>query len=214
MIVQPPQLQRQPRPQPQTAELGAAPSDAPTSVVVLAGGASDLGAAFGATPSGVLGGAPQQISCPMFSGPGYDKRRHPSHTIEVPTLEAPFRSSVAPRRRLETVALSDVRLLEPSAFARAFAVNLQYLKSVDTEALLLTWRLAAGKRWPRGAMRLMGWEHTGSELRGHFLGHWLSASAMSYAATHDADLAETIAKVAAMLEACRSHAHEPQPSHS
>ena len=41
----------------------------PTSVTVLANGAADLGAAFGATPKAALGGTPHQISCPMFSGP-------------------------------------------------------------------------------------------------------------------------------------------------
>ena len=48
----------------------------------------------------------------------------------------------------------------------------------------------------------MGWEHTGSELRGHFLGHWLSAASMSYAAggLRDAALAESIATVIAALQ--------------
>ena len=144
----------------------------------------------------------QKISCPMFSGPGYDKKRHPSHMIEVPEFEAPFRSQPRPHSRLEPLPLHDVRLLPHSAFARAFTTNLVFLKTVDTEALLLTWRLAAGQRWPPGAVRLMGWEHTGSELRGHFLGHWLSASAMSYAAISDADLAARIGAVLGVLEQC------------
>ena len=43
------------------------------------------------------------------------------------------------------------------------------------------------------------WEHTGSELRGHFLGHWLSASAMAFAATRDAELRHRMTEVAEIL---------------
>ena len=93
--------------------------------------------------------------------------------------------------------LSDVRLLPGSAFESAFATNLRFLKRVDIDALLLTWKLSSGKRWPAGSLRLMGWEHTGSELRGHFLGHWLSSASMSYAATGDSGLALTHPKVLA-----------------
>ena len=146
----------------------------------------------------------RSISCPVYSGPGYVKERHPSRSISVPALEAPFQSTVHPRRLLKPVPLSDVRLLPTSAYYRAFDTNLRYLKLVDLDSLLLTWRLAAapGRPWPRGTMRLMGWEHTGSELRGHFLGHWLSAASMSYAATEDADLASSIAKVVDALAEC------------
>ena len=144
----------------------------------------------------------RRVSCPMFSGPGYDKTRHPSHGVSIPALAAPFRQSAPrPAPRLEPVPLSDVRLRPGSFFERAFATNLAFLKSVDIGALLLTWRLnMRGGGWPKNAMRLMGWEHTGSELRGHFLGHWLSAAAMSYAATADAQLEAHIVEVISALD--------------
>ena len=41
----------------------------------------------------------------------------------------------------------------------------------------------------------MGWEHPQSELRGHFLGHWLSATAMAFAATRDPVLGHRMAQV-------------------
>ena len=140
----------------------------------------------------------------MFSGPGYDKTRHPSHDITIPALTAPLTQLDPPprlRARLESVPLSDVRLSPGSRFERAFATNIAFLKTVDTQALLLTWRInMKGGGWPKDGMRLMGWEHTGSELRGHFLGHWLSAASMSYAATGDAALAEALIAVVATLE--------------
>ena len=73
---------------------------------------------------------------------------------------------------------------------------------VDTDALLLSWRLnAPGFRsaWKLSKLRLMGWEHTGSELRGHFLGHWLSATAMVVAVTGDAELRARMDSVVASL---------------
>lgn len=154
------------------------------------------------------------ISCPSFSGPGYDKRRHPSRRISVPTLAAPYEPSSSssssarhPRkRRLEALPLSDVRLLPGSAFEAAFRTNLNFLKTLSLDSLLLTFRLSAGQRWPAGSLRLMGWEHTGSELRGHFLGHWLSSAAMSYAATGDTKLAEALSDVLSALEKCASPA--------
>lgn len=147
------------------------------------------------------------VRCPSFSGPGYDKSRHPSHDIRVPRLDAPYKgsprsstSAASAAARLEPLPLADVRLATGSSFERAFQTNLNFLRSVDVSALLLTWRLTAKQRWPKGAMRLMGWEHTGSELRGHFLGHWLSATAFSYAATHDAALASALADTLGVLE--------------
>ena len=50
--------------------------------------------------------------------------------------------------------------------------------------MLLAWRLTAhGGKWKPGSLRLMGWEHTGSELRGHFLGHWLSTLTLTLTLT-------------------------------
>ena len=176
----------------------------PTSFTVIPAVANRL--ATGPEQSSPAHGPMHEISCPIFSGPGYDKKNpaHRSHTIVVPELEAPFHSPIRspPRPLLQTISLSDVRLRGGSAFERAFDVNRIFLRSVDVDALLLTWRLAAGLQWPKGNMRLMGWEHTGSELRGHFLGHFLSAAAMSYAATADVALGERLDYVLRALAGC------------
>ena len=91
----------------------------------------------------------------------------------------------------------------------AFETNREFLRLVDTDALLLSWRLnAPGFRsaWKLSKLRLMGWEHTGSELRGHFLGHWLSAAAMVVAVTGDAELrARMDSVVASLAEVAEAH---------
>ena len=141
------------------------------------------------------------VSCPLYSGPGYNKLRHASREISVPAFEAPFVARPKPpEMKLEPLPPADVRLRAGSSFEAAFRTNHQYLLSVDTDALLLSWRLnAPGGRWPKGSFRLMGWEHTGSELRGHFLGHWLSAAAITFAATGDRLLEDRMREVVERL---------------
>ncbi|MGD0091209.1 MAG: beta-L-arabinofuranosidase domain-containing protein [Planctomycetota bacterium] len=78
--------------------------------------------------------------------------------------------------------LSDVRLLD-GPFREAMQRNLEYLLSLDSDRLLHTFRLNAGL--PTTAQPYGGWEAPNCELRGHSLGHYLSACALSYASTGD-----------------------------
>ena len=58
-----------------------------------------------------------------------------------------------------------------------------YLLSLDVDRLLHTFRLNAGLA--SSAQPLGGWEEPKCELRGHFVGHYLSACALMYASTGD-----------------------------
>ena len=152
----------------------------------------------------------RQTSCPIYSGPGYDKNRHPSRDTPLPAFEAPFTSTPRPPRLpLAPLPLADVALAAGTRWHAAFETNREFLRLVDTDALLLSWRLnAPGFRsaWKLSKLRLMGWEHTGSELRGHFLGHWLSATAMVVAVTGDAELrARMDSVVASLAEVAEAH---------
>ncbi len=71
-------------------------------------------------------------------------------------------------------ALEDVRLLD-GPFKHAMDLDHQYLLSLETDRLLHTFRLNAGL--PSTAQPLGGWEEPKCELRGHFIGHYLSACA-------------------------------------
>ncbi|MDR3174003.1 MAG: glycoside hydrolase family 127 protein [Treponema sp.] len=76
----------------------------------------------------------------------------------------------------------DDRLLEGKRRA-----NRRYLMSLDSDALLFNHReeavLNVAPAKPHG-----GWEALSCQVRGHFLGHWLSAAAMHYATTGDREL--------------------------
>ena len=88
--------------------------------------------------------------------------------------------------------LRDVRLLD-GPFKRTQELDGKYLLSLDPDRLLHTFRLNAGI--PSNARPLAGWEAPSGELRGHFIGHYMSACAMMYASTGDARYKDNAQKV-------------------
>lgn len=77
---------------------------------------------------------------------------------------------------------TDVQLLE-SPFKRAMEVDQRWLKEADVNRFLHNFRITAGIKTT--AQAFGGWEGLDCELRGHSLGHFLSALALMYAATGD-----------------------------
>ena len=77
--------------------------------------------------------------------------------------------------------------------------NRQYLMKLRNEHLLRNFQLEAGRYTGRGAdtEAMGGWEDPTCQLRGHFLGHWLSAAALRYQENGDKELK---AKAEAILE--------------
>jgi hypothetical protein len=78
--------------------------------------------------------------------------------------------------------LASVRLLD-GPFRDAMLRDQQYLLSLDHDRVLHNFRVNAGL--PSSAKPLGGWEAPDVELRGHTLGHYLSACALMYASTGD-----------------------------
>lgn len=81
--------------------------------------------------------------------------------------------------------LRDVRLLD-GPFKRAMELDHQYLLRLDADRLLRNFRVTAGL--PTTAKPLGGWEAPDCEVRGHFVGHYLSACALMYRSTGDEQL--------------------------
>jgi DUF1680 family protein len=96
--------------------------------------------------------------------------------------------------------LSQVRLL-PSVFLEAQEANRALLKRYSADRLLHTFRLNAGL--PSSAEPLGGWEKPDCELRGHFIGHYLSACALMHAATGDEELKSKADSMVAELAKCQ-----------
>ena len=90
----------------------------------------------------------------------------------------------------------DVTLHEGELLRREEA-NKRYLMKLENRYLLRNYMLEAGRYSGRGMdpNAMDGWEDPSCQLRGHFLGHWLSAAALHYQETGDRELrakAETI----------------------
>src|SRR5437667_1287426 len=85
--------------------------------------------------------------------------------------------------KAQPFALQDVRLLD-GPFKQAMALDQEFLLSLEPDRLLHNFRVNAGL--PSSAQPLGGWEAPDVELRGHTVGHYLSALALMYAATDDA----------------------------
>jgi len=84
--------------------------------------------------------------------------------------------------RVRAFALNEVTLAAgPLQLARDW--NRGYMMRLPNDRLLHNFRVTAGL--PSKVEPLGGWEAPSAELRGHFVGHYLSACAMLYAATKD-----------------------------
>ena len=91
-------------------------------------------------------------------------------------------SGAGPAEPLEPFPLRDVRLLD-GPFLDMQRRGLETLLSFDPDRLLHTFRLNAGL--PTSAKPYGGWEGPNVELRGHSLGHYLTACALAFEATGD-----------------------------
>ncbi|KQQ03366.1 MULTISPECIES: beta-L-arabinofuranosidase domain-containing protein [unclassified Rathayibacter] len=116
---------------------------------------------------------------------------------------------------LSQLAPADTRLAG-GTFDQRRRLNRAYLLSLEDDALLQNFLIEAGigdqgwhlhpsqdSREARGLDRHWGWETPGSQLRGHFLGHWLSAVAREVAVTGDALLRARLDSVLDGLERCQ-----------
>jgi uncharacterized protein len=110
---------------------------------------------------------------------------------EVPPFDGPIafvRKDVA--LKAQPFAMNQVKLL-PSVYTQTAEWNRDYMNRLAADRLLYNFRQNAGL--PVGdAKPLGGWEapadgQRGTELRGHFTGHFLSATAQLYASAGDKD---------------------------
>ncbi|XP_054798644.1 uncharacterized protein LOC129303381 isoform X1 [Prosopis cineraria] len=107
----------------------------------------------------------------------------------------------APQGILREVSLHDVRLHPDSIHGGAQLTNLEYLLMLDVDNLLWSFRKTAGL--PTPGKPYGGWESPNMELRGHFVGHYLSASARMWASTYNDALKQKMSAIIAGLSACQ-----------
>ena len=103
-------------------------------------------------------------------------------------------SAVKSPRAAEPFPLTDVRLLD-GPFRDAMLRDQQYLLSLDPDRLLRNFRVNV--KLPTDAKPYGGWESPNTELRGHSLGHYLSALSLMYASTGDEQFKQRVNHIVA-----------------
>ncbi len=83
--------------------------------------------------------------------------------------------------------------------------NRVYLMSLENWQLLRNYHFEAGRVAGRGhsSEALDGWEDLSCQLRGHFLGHWLSAAAFRFEETGDLELYAKTSAILSELKSCQ-----------
>jgi hypothetical protein len=101
---------------------------------------------------------------------------------------------------IQPFSLNQVHLLD-GPYKAAMESDQRYILSLDPDRLLHTFRLTAGLSSP--ATPLGGWEDPKGGLRGHFLGHYLTACAEMYQSTGNPVFKDRAEKVIKGLAECQ-----------
>ena len=117
-------------------------------------------------------------------------------------LASPASDPASPKGvcKAQPFALRDVRLLD-GPFRETTLRDKKYLLGLDADRLLHTFRVTAGL--PSNAEPYGGWEGPKGELRGHSMGHYLSACALMFASTGDPKLKARVDYIVAELAKCQ-----------
>jgi len=136
------------------------------------------------------------------------------------TMKQTFRR-ISMKYVLNHVAPQSSVRLRAGMFRNRFELNRSYVMSLENHSLLQNHLLEAGLTQFRlgetkrnrnydtlqlddGSSGIhWGWESPTCQLRGHFLGHWLSSAARIYASTHDAEAKAKADAIVAELARCQ-----------
>jgi DUF1680 family protein len=97
--------------------------------------------------------------------------------------------------------MPQVRLL-PSFWKDTMEINRSWLYSLPNDRLAYNFRVTAGI--PTDADPLGGWEAPDGELRGHYVGHYMSSCALLYASTGDEFVLNKANELVSMLAECQA----------
>ena len=121
----------------------------------------------------------------------------------VPFLK--LRKDIFMKKKFETASCAQVELLD-SNIKNRFTTNEKLLLRYQSRELLRNYYFEAGL-WKDNSetphIEHWGWEGPTSEIRGHFTGHWLSATAMSYATNRNEEIRGRAEFVIKELERCQ-----------
>jgi DUF1680 family protein len=102
--------------------------------------------------------------------------------------------------KAQAFPMGEVRLT-PGLFLDVMETNRGYLYSLPNDRLAYNFRVTAGI--PSNATPLGGWEAPDGLLRGHYVGHYLSACALQYGSTGDTEILAKANDLVTILAACQ-----------
>ena len=113
--------------------------------------------------------------------------------------------SVAGIETYTPISTGKVTLL-PGLFKDRYNLSRQYMLSLKTQNLLQNYYMEAGLWSPRDKPEDIhwGWESPTCQVRGHFLGHWLSAAAQMYAGSGDQEIKGKADYIVSELAHCQA----------
>jgi DUF1680 family protein len=114
---------------------------------------------------------------------------------------APTGATARPLVKAQPFRPADVRLLD-GPFLDNQRRDIDYLLSIDSDRLLHMFRVTAGL--PSKAQPLGGWESPTCWVRGHSMGHYLTACALMFAATGDERLKTKADALVVELDKCQA----------
>ncbi|HKV37801.1 MAG TPA: beta-L-arabinofuranosidase domain-containing protein [Blastocatellia bacterium] len=142
-------------------------------------------------------GAPSSSTTPTGETYRNVERAGPSNRlVPDPDTDAKLELRNVVELKAHPFNLQEVRLLD-GPFRNAMLRDEKYILSLDPDRLLHMYRITAGL--PSTAKPLGGWEAPDVELRGHTLGHYLSACALMYSSTGDTQLKTRAEKIVVEL---------------
>jgi uncharacterized protein len=164
-----------------------------------------IGLATASSLLGQVGAAPQNpaVPAPPKKAPNLEDAANRVFSVDEPgPFDAPlqFVRNEIPQK-LKPFSLGDVTL-DSGPLQQARDWNRSYIMRLPNDRLLHNFRVNAGL--PSSAKPLGGWEAPACEVRGHFVGHYLSACALLYAATGDKAIKSKADELVAVLAACQA----------
>jgi DUF1680 family protein len=96
-------------------------------------------------------------------------------------------------------------VLHDNDLTRREEANRRYLMKLTNDNLLFNYKVEAGRYHGRDIPEDAhgGWETPVCQIRGHFLGHWLSAAAMRFHETGDLEIKLKVDLIQYELDGCQ-----------
>ena len=137
----------------------------------------------------------------LYSGTALAAARAASKAIAPPATDQQNQHPL-PTLTATPFSLQDVKILDPELL-RMRAQTLDYMLALDSDRLLHNFRVTANL--PSSAEPLYNRESPINGWRGHYVGHFLSASAQMYATTGDDRIKLKANAIVAQLAICQAH---------